>query len=685
VALIGASESPQKYGYLLLKTLVDGGYTGAIHAVNPSGGGFPGLPFVRSLDEASSPIDVALVVRPAHECPGIVADVARRGIPFVIVYAAGFAEAGEAGRRLQQEMIAAARAGPTRLVGPNGMNIVSAPERLNLSAITPFPKGALGFLSASGNLGYALAHEAHAQGCGFSRFVSVGNQADLALDEYLDYFRFDPESRVVLVYAEGFVRGRARLFLDVLRRTAAEKPVLILRGGRTRPGRGAALSHTGTLAGEGEVTRQALEQAGAVLLDRADEALPVARAFLTSPLPEGPRVALVGEGGGHATLLTDAAAESGLVVEPLPDPIVRSLRPGLPPFVAIVSNPVEFGGMSEYDLCVYERVLGPILAWGGCDQALLFGGYALYDDALAEFLVRRRAETGKPILLHDLYADEDRPGLVRMRERGFPVYASAEVMARCAAALARGTRARLRARRMEEPPRPSPPLPGALRSALLEAAGRADRALLEDDAASLLTLFGIPTLPAALAKDADEAVQKAEGLGFPVVLKVHAAEIVHKSDVGGVHLDLRSPEDVRAAYARVRHLAPGGRGEVRLTPFRRGGIEALLGARRDEEFSEIVLVGAGGVLAESLGGSSIRTVPCHEAELREMVAETPLERLSSRVRGGGAVSLRPLEAALEAIAWLILSVPEVADVEVNPLLLSAEGAMALDARVLVRR
>ena len=250
VAVVGASESPDKYGCILLKTLIQEGYAGAIHPVNPRGGSLLGRRFLASLDEIDGPVDVALLVRPASECVGAVRDVARRGIPFAIPYAAGFSELGEEGRTLERAMVDAAAAGGTRLVGPNGMNVFSAPARLNLSGIVPFPVGGLGFLSASGNLGYALAHEASVgRVVGFSRFISAGNQADLALHDYLDFLRADPHTRAVLVYAEGFVPGGARPFLECLARTAAEKPVMVLRGGRTREGRGTARSHTGALAG----------------------------------------------------------------------------------------------------------------------------------------------------------------------------------------------------------------------------------------------------------------------------------------------------------------------------------------------------------------------------------------------------------------------------------------------------
>ncbi len=683
VAVLGASETPGKYGYILLKTLIDEGYAGGIFGVNPRGGSLLGRPFLKSLAEATGPIDVALVVRPAQECLAAVREVAERQIPFAIVYAAGFAEHGEAGRRLQQELVAAAAAGGTRLVGPNGMNVFSGPARLNLSAIVPFPLGGLGFLSASGNLGFALAQEAATRGhVGFSRFISVGNQADLAIHEYLDVLRVDPHTHVVLIYVEGFAGGRARAFLEILARTAAEKPVLILRGGRTAAGQGTARSHTGALAGESAVAREALLQAGAVLIDRADEALAVAQAFLDSPLPRGSRIALVGEGGGHATLLTDAASEAGLCVEPLPASLVDAIRPHLPPFAAIVSNPVEMGGISEYDLRVYEKVLGPVLDWDGCDLALLFGGYALYDDALVEFLARRRAETGKPILLHDLYADEKRPAFGALRARRLPLYASAEIAAHAAAALARGTQARARAKAAlgATTAELDPSLPEPLVAAVKAARARASRAFTEDEATQLLAHFGVAVLPSALAGSAEAAIAAAERLGYPVVLKAHAAALVHKTDAGGVHLDLRTPEEVRRAFAAVAALGA----EARITPFRRGGIEALVGARRDAQFGPILLFGAGGVLAEVARDSSLRTLPCAESELAAMLDSTRVGQAFARPRGGEAIAVAPVLGVLRSLARLIGSLPEVEDVEINPLRCSAEGAVALDARVLVK-
>ena len=686
VAVIGASEDPGKYGNILLRTLVEQGYRGAIHPVNPRGGSLLGRPFLGSLDEAQGPIDVALIVRPAEECPAAVREVARRGVPFAIVYAAGFAEKGSDGRELQQALVDAARTGPTRLVGPNGMNVFSAPAHLNLSGIVPFPEGELGFLSASGNLGYAFAQEAAAaKNVGFSRFVSVGNQADLGMDEYLDYLRVDEATRAVLVYLEGFVPGRARTFLDVLARTAASKPVLVLRGGRTATAQRTARSHTAALTPASAVMRAALEQAGAVLLDRADEALAVAQAFLSSPLPRGKRVVLVGEGGGHATLATDTAVEAGLDLPMLPDALLESIRPHLPPFASIVSNPVEMGGISEADPRVYEKVLAPLLAWPECDALVLFGGYALYDEATAAFLAERRGATGTPVLLHDLYADEARPAFETLRAHRLPVYASADVAVRCASLLARGTRARERAQRTVDAPLADAPLrlPPPLATALETARASSARALCEDDAASLLAHFGVSVLEAALARSAEEAVAAAERLGYPVVLKVHAASVVHKTEAGGVRLDLRRPEEVRAAFAAVTRERRAEAPCVRLTPYRPGGVLVLAGARRDPDFGALLVVGVGGVDAEATSEVGICTLPCPAEEWRDLLEEKHLGRLLRGTRGAAPADRQAVLTTLAALARLILALPQVTDVEVNPLRCGAEGSVALDARVLV--
>ena len=690
VAVIGASQTPGKYGTLILESLIQEGYQGGIYPVNPKGGSLLGHEFLRSLDEAEGPVDVAMIVRPAASVMPVMEEVIRHGVPFAIVYAAGFAEHGEEGRRLQHRMVEMARAAGTRIVGPNCMNISSLPTKLNLSAIVPFPVGGLGFLSASGNLAFSLAQEAaRRRHVGFSRFVSAGNQADLALDDYLDYFTQDPHTRVILIYTEGVVRGRGRLLLEGIERAAALKPVLVLRGGRTREGQGAARSHTGALSGEAEVAREALEQAGAVLLDREDECLSVAQAFLQSPLPSGNKVALVGEGGGHATLTTDAAAESGLQVIPFPKPLVEKLRPHIPDFTAIVNNPIEFGGQSEYEVQVYEKILRPVLDWDGCDQVILFGGYALYDEATVEFLSRKRKETGKAILAHDLYAEEDRPALTHLRKHGLPLYASGELAARAAGALARGKPARLRAQRglscRQEVPPPSPArdIPVDLSSAVQAARRRPAGALTEDEASRLLAHFGMPALPSELVRGEEEAVKAAERLGHPVVLKIHEASIVHKTDAGGVHLDLRSADDVRRAYRSLWGLVKGGDPEVRLTPFLKGGVEAITGARRDPEYGPILLFGAGGIMAELVRDVAIRTLPCPRVEIEEMVQQTRVNQLLEGVRGAPPVNTALVVDALEAVARLMLAVPAVVDVEVNPLCCSREHVTALDARVLV--
>jgi acetyltransferase len=691
VAVIGASESPGKYGQILLRTLIEQGYAGGIHPVNPRGGTLLGRPFLRSLDEVKGPLDVALVVRPAEECPAIVRELALRGVPFAIVYAAGFAETGGEGEELQRMLVAAARSGPTRVVGPNGMNVFSAPAKLNLTGIVPFPQGELAFLSASGNLGYAFAREAASTGeVGFSRFVSVGNQADLAFDEYLDFLREDGATRVVLVYLEGFVRGRARAFLDVLARTAAEKPVLVLHGGRTRAGERTARSHTAALTPGPQVLRSALEQAGAVLLDRADEALAVARAFLKSPLPRGRKAVLVGEGGGHATLASDTAVEAGLELPALTDSLVEEILPHLPPYASIVRNPVEMGGISETDPRVHEKVLAPLFCWPECEAIVLFGGYALYDAQAAAFLAGQRDATGKPVLVHDLYAGEDRPTFTLLRERGLPVYGSADVAVRAAAALGRGGHARARAKSAaelaaRERSGASPALPIELARLVERGRVSPERALSEDEALRLLAHYGVPTLPSALAAAAEEAVEAAERLGYPVVLKVDSPAVLHKSDSGGLRLDLRRPEEVREAFAAIVSRHPGVARGVRVTPFRGGGLEVLVGARRDPELGPLLLVGAGGILAESLGAAAMRLLPCSEAEKHLMLEESGVARLLSRPRGGPALDPGMILGVLDGLARLLAAVFAVQEVEVNPLRCAEDGCAALDARVLFAR
>jgi acetyltransferase len=348
-----------------------------------------------------------------------------------------------------------------------------------------------------------------------------------------------------------------------------------------------------------------------------------------------------------------------------------------------VDNPVEMCGATEYTPDLYQRVLAPILDAGAADLVLLFGGYALYDEPAADFLDGRRRAHGVPILVHDLYAGEQRPALQRLRIRGLPVYASAEVAARVAGALYRGVAARQRAVRW----RPQlAPLPAAAGWSVLAAAARrrASLALTEDEASRLLAAFGIPLLPASLARSADEAVAAARQLGPSIALKVHAAEIVHKSDVGGVHLDLRTEDDVRRAFEAAARAAQaaGAVPEVRLTPMRRGGLEALVGARRDSQFGPVLVFGAGGLHAEAHRDVALRLLPCDAVERRAMVEATTLGRALAAPRTG-AVDAAALDTVLAGVSQLLAACPEVSDVEINPLSCAHDGVVALDARVLL--
>ena len=594
---------------------------------------------------------MALIVRPAEECPAVVREVAARGVRFAIVYAAGFAEKGRRGPDLQRALVAAARTGPTRLVGPNGMNVFSAPARLNLSGIVPFPEGDLGFLSASGNLGYAFAQEA----------AATRRPGLLALRERRQPGRPRPRRVPRLPPGRRGHTGSPRLpggsrsrpiapFLEAVARTAARKPVLILRGGRTRTGQRTARSHTAALSPAPEVMRAALEQAGAVLLDRADEALAVAESFLASPLPAGRRSVLVGEGGGHATLSTDTAVESGLELPAAPR------RPGRapPPAPAALRRDREQPRGDGRG----ERAGPAGLREGAASRSS--PGRMRPGRALRRLRPLRRGHRGvprasaerprEPVLLHDLYAGETRPAFdgpagsrpsrLRLGRRGRALRGRA---------LARhgGPRARA-ARRAPGPSRRragggrAPELPPDL-AAASHGRGLAARAALRRRRRAAPRPFRGDRARAALATAPRRPWPRRSAWAIrwcssstPRRSCTRPRRAASASTCGG-------PRRCATRFGLAGRAAPrpARRTCVRLTPYRPGGVEVLVGARRDPELGPLLVVGVGGVAAETLAEVAIRTLPCAPEDIGD-AGEGALGRLLAHARGTAAPSTRAL-------------------------------------------
>ena len=690
VALIGASGTPGKWGYMMMRTLLDGGYGGTIAAVNGRGGevqGHPAYPTVADLPWAP---DVALVTVGREASVEAVEALAARGCRHAVLYAAGFAELGPDGARLQDRMVEVARATGMRLLGPNCMSLWVARSRLNLTGIPDLRPGRLAFVSQSGNLVYDLVEHGRRSGLGLSLFLSLGNQADLGFEDVLDAVLDDPDTAAAALYVEAVRPGRGPAFLEALHRLARAKPVVALIGGRTDSGRRASASHTAALLSDVRELRGLLRQAGAIEVARLDELFPVADALVKSPPPPVPTVALCGGGGGHATIGSDALEAHGIALPPPAPETQRALRAIFPP-MASVRNPIDWTGASDRSFWAYRDAARLLLADPGIGGLILFGHFGGYltdletpannyrDVAVALGALQR--ETGKPILLHSIYALQRRAAFDALRDAEVPLFESLEVAAAAYRALVE--------RRVRDRGPLAAPVAGVddrlgPHAARARAEGR--RALLEPEAWAWLESLGLPVGPRRWARTAEEAVTFAAAQAGPMAIKLVSASILHKSDVGGVRLDVNGAGAVRTAFADLQAMAAAHRADFRgvlVVPMAGPGVDVALGVARSDLGGHVLLVGSGGTGVEALDDASVRPIPLAAGDAAEMLGETRVARVLARPRGMPPPPLAPLLDLIVRLSAGSAGSALLEAIDLNPVRVGAEGVLILDVRVLL--
>ena len=692
VAVIGASTVPHKTGGRRWRSMVEAGFPGALYPIHPSAPEVLGRKAYRSLREVPDAVDLAVVLVRPDLVPGVIAECAELRVPGVVVITAGFGETGPAGKALEREMVGRLRASGGRMIGPNCAGLFSASGRVNSLGWQP-PPGPIALISQSGNMALTFAQFAREKGLGFSKLITVGNAADIRIPEYVEYLFGDPETSVIVAYLEGFEPSEGRELFTLLRTHPAPKPLIVLKPGETESGRAAALSHTGAMAGRHRVVEAALRQAGALQVRDSEDAWDAAIALaLLPPLRPG-GVVVISDGGGHATIVCDAAERAGLDLPPLAAPTRDTLEKILPARSA-VGNPVDFAGLAEEEPEVIARVLDLCLADPAIGGAILAGHFGGYFKITTEELGRRELAAAaqvacivkrhdKPVILHSIYGGEALPALDACRRAGIPVYRSLEASARAMAARWRVDGVR---------PRRSPTGPGLAVDAgrvadvLGRATGTDRRLLLEPDARELLILYGVAVPPSRVASTPEEAAAAVRELGAPVALKLVSPDIVHRTELGGVLLDVAGPDAARDGHAelvRRARVATSGRVRVLVTPMIRGGIETVVGAFRDPQFGPLVMVGLGGIFVEAIDDVVFRVAPVDRAEARAMVGELRSRRILQGLRGRPAADLDALGDVIARVSALVADRPEVAEVDLNPVLALERGAAVADARILL--
>jgi acetyl coenzyme A synthetase (ADP forming)-like protein len=676
VAVVGASSRRGSIGGELFRNILAGDFSGAAYPVNVRGENVAGVHGYRSVSEIPDEIDLAVIAVPGEHVIGAAEDALRSGLRALCVISAGFAEVGPAGKARQDELLALVRAHGGRLIGPNCLGIAASDAHLNATFGPPaIPPGNIGFSSQSGALGLAFLEEAASRGLGLSAFVSIGNKADVSTNDLLDYWEDDAATDLILLYAESF--GNPRRFGRIARRVARSKPILAMKSGRSRAGARAAGSHTAALAGSEKAVDALFQQAGVLRARTLAELLDVASLLATQPPLRGSSVAVVTNAGGLGILCADACEAAGLELPDLSDETRERLSAQLPS-EGTVANPVDLLGSATG--ATYEAVLPVLLADPRVDALIaLFVPPVVAGAAEVARAVRRAVDSveslDKPVVGVVMGGGE--PVRSTLLEGDRPIVALAYPES-AAAALG------LAAQRAEWLRRPSGSITEvtdvdtkAARAAVarsLELSG--DRWLAPDETRALLAAYRIPLVPEREVETEDHAVAAAYELGFPVVAKT-AAPGAHKTETGGVALNLGDENELRAALARVRLPAV-------IQPMVKDGTELLAGAVQDPVFGPLVVFGPGGVLAELIGDANTRIAPLTDADAHELVLAGKAGRLVGGFRAA-AVDPEPLIDLVHRLARLAEDLPEVAELDLNPVIARADEAFAVDARVRLRR
>ena len=651
LAIVGVSADPGKWGYWFARDAALGAHRRRVYLVGRNGGEVHGLPVHRSLAELPEAPQLVVLSVPADRLEEAVADSLAAGARALVAIAAGFAELGEEGAARERALVERVRAAGAVLVGPNCLGVVDGAAELQLAS-NPLPAGPVGFVSQSGNVLLETGLLLEDFGLGFSRAVSIGNQADVDATELVSALGEHEGTRVIGVYCEDFRDGRA--FVEAAR--TAGKPVVLLTVGRTAAGSRAARSHTGALTSGREAVEAACRAGGIHLVDTPRELVDAAQALLAPHHPRGRRVAVVSDGGGYGAIASDLLGGRGIELPVLAEPTQAGLRELLPP-TATTANPVDLAGAGEQDVFCFARSTRALLEAEDVDAVLFtayFGGYSTLSDemrerevAVAQLLATAMEESGKPLVVHTMYPGS--PPAHALRAAGVPVYRVIESAVAAVAALV-----------ADRAPIP-PPLP------------------LPPDAAPPLT---DPGFAAARTVDGrDEALVAAAELGYPVVLK--ALGLLHKSDAGGVALGLGDERELGPVFDDLSaRLAPESF-SVEVAEDVAAGFELLVGGRRDPRFGPLVVVAAGGLHAETLRDVAVALAPIDEATAEELIRSLVSASLLRGARGRPPLDVAAAARAVAALSHFAAAHPEVAEVEVNPLLVRREGAVALDARIVL--
>ena len=705
VAIIGASKNKTKRGYQAIKTLLADGFEGDIYPVNPKEDKILGLKCYKDITQIDAPIDLALITTPARTIPGILRKCGEKKVAGAIIIAGGFRELGAKGKELELETVTVAKQTGVRLIGPNTSGMINLKTNMNLVGIQNPPRGNIALLCQSGNMALTLITEATIRKHeGFTYYVGVGNESDIKFHEYLEFFRNDPETKAILMYVEGMSEGRK--FLQEAHKTSIEKPIILLKSGRSATGKKSAGSHTGSLAGISEVSKRAFGRAGIIVIENSDELFPVAETLSSQPPINTNTIAILADGGGHATIAADLLSDYGIDLPELSDKTKEKLRKILPEAASVV-NPVDVAGGTDSDPSLFADCAKIILNdpnVGGLLVVGLFGGYgirfekslAIGEEAAAHRFGAMVKKRHKPIFVHSLYSSYESRALDLLRHYDIPVHDSLDISCKCVASLCKYGKFlksyhmktnfvfnwRAKARKEGQQ--------------IIEHAKQEGRhVLLEHEAKQLIKLHGAPTSIGQVAKNQDEAWAIAGKIignrehQESVVLKIVSPDILHKSDACGVKLNLSSESEVKEGFQQIIKSAKAYNPDadirgILVAPMAKKGLEIIIGTKIDEQFGPVIMYGLGGIMVEIMKDVTFWVLPVSPVSCKKMLEDTQSSVLLDGVRGQKGYDKTTLRKLLLMCSELIESYPEIEEMDLNPVLLYEEGLDVVDARIILK-
>ncbi len=688
VAVIGATDKPASVGVSLMTNLTQTAFGGSVFPVNPHRGEVAGIKAYPTVAAVPDAIDLAVIVTPAATVPGVVRECVDAHVPAAIVISAGFKEHGASGAALERQVLDEARRGPMRIIGPNCLGLMCPETGLNATFAAAMAKpGHVGFISQSGALCTAVLDWSLRAHVGFSAFVSIGSMLDVGWGDLIDHLGDDPHTTSIVLYMESI--GDARAFLSAAREVALTKPIIVIKAGRTQAAAKAAVSHTGSLAGSDLVLDAAFRRSGVLRVDSIAELFYMAEVLAAQPRPAGPRLTILTNAGGPGVLATDALIANGGELAALSQPTLNGLNALLPPAWSH-DNPIDILGDASPDR--YAKAVSIAIADEQSDGLLVvYTPQGVTNPASAAEAVKEEASHArKPVLASWMGGAAVDAGHTVLDAAGIPTFPYPDTAARIFTHMWRYT---YNLRGLYETPvvafDPSSDASTRATGVIASAQSKGRTLLTELESKELLAAYGLPVVETSFGATADEAVAHAEAMGYPVVLKLHSETVTHKTDVGGVALNLTTGPLVREAYRRIQSAVAAKAGPqhflgVTVQPMVTvEGYELIVGSSLDPQFGPVLLFGSGGKLVEVYRDHALALPPLNTTLARRLIEQTKVFSALLGVRGAAPVDIAGLERLLVRFSELVVEQRRIKEVDINPLLVSSDRLLVLDARVVL--